>query len=77
MKISSLSILHCLVSLSKSKLDPTVWWRGISCIAKDAAEDYERKLKALYPDVVGLPKFDFLLVGAGPDGHTCSLFPGW
>ncbi|EFX82067.1 hypothetical protein DAPPUDRAFT_302585 [Daphnia pulex] len=47
-----------------------------SLSAKDAAEDYERKLKALYPDVVGLPKFDFLLVGAGPDGHTCSLFPG-
>lgn len=36
----------------------------------DAADAYEHELRAAGP-----PRFDLVLLGIGPDGHTASLFP--
>jgi len=40
------------------------------------AERYARELEAAAPLGQSLPAFDVLYLGAGPDGHIASMFPG-
>jgi 6-phosphogluconolactonase len=62
-----------LVPMPRANIHP---WHTEVEDPREAAEAYETRLREIFSDPSGIPRFDLVLLGMGDDGHTASLFPG-
>ncbi len=61
---------------SKLPVEPHVHKIDLSTPStEECAEAYQKGVLDFFGAEKGYPAFDLLLLGLGPDGHTCSLFP--
>jgi 6-phosphogluconolactonase len=62
-----------LVPIPPANVHP---WDTDADSPEEAATAYEAELRQAFGGTHEIPRFDFVLLGMGDDGHTASLFPG-